>query len=370
MPMRIRAVVVPRRWRIVLAVVLAAALSALPTDYYLLLPGVTTEMAPMVEVEGGGESPTGSFLLTSVYTRKALGITYLIGAFHPGIELISQDKLIPEGWDIERYQQHLRELMQASHDTARVVALREAGYPVRTLGEGVKIIAVLEDSPAKGLLQEGDTIVSLEGELVFMAEDLVTLVQERKPGDQVKLVVKRPGRPEAVEIVVPTTSHSEAPGRAALRILISSLDWKAELPREIKVNTADIGGPSAGLVLTLEMIDQLLPQNLTGGWQVAGTGTISLRGAVGPVGGVKQKAISARKSGAEIFLVPVANYEEALAGGGRALRVVPVRNLEEAMAFLRALPPKPAAEDANPGGKGREREREGDPLREGKSLRD
>jgi PDZ domain-containing protein len=246
--------------------------------------------------------------------------------------------------------------MMTSQQVATAVALEELGYDVVT-GTGATIDAVSEGLPADGLVAEDETIVAIDGQEVELWEDVVRLVSAHAPGDTVALTVEGAdgatrevaaplvSRCDALEIDIAQAKEEngeppeqqqcteELAASPVFGVIGTTRDLDLQFPVDVTIDAGDVGGPSAGLAFTLGVLDVLTAGDLTGGTKVATTGTMSLDGTVGPVGGVRQKTAAARGAGVELFLVPSAEYEEAAANAGD-MQVVAVDTLDEALAEL------------------------------------
>ncbi len=260
---------------------------------------------------------------------------YLYGMCHPSLDLRPIDSIFPPDMTPDEYNKLMQGWMQESKFLAQTIALRRAGYEVPIASDGVEIVDFMAGSQAKGILQKGDIIKAVEGRNVNLAEEVVEYIQEREIGQKVKLTVQREATSREVEVL--TTSNRDEPDKAALGVYVHTLNWHPLLPLEIKIETGPVIGPSAGMMFVLEILDRLLPESLTGGHKIAGTGTISIDERVGGIGGVKQKVLAAENSGIKYFLVPAENYAEALEAAAQ-IKIVPVQDLEEALIFLRDLP--------------------------------
>lgn len=321
--------------RIVALLLVGVYLAMGPTGYQLLRPGSAENLSAIVQVEGG-RVKQGNFYLLTVSHQSASPLGLLYGLFHPSIDVQHKSKVIPPGWTPEEYNEYLDRLMAESQALAKVVALRRFGYDVSIQSDGVEIVSIEEDSPAKGLLFPGDVVLAVDGEKVALAEDLVTLVQKRRIGETVALRIKRGGQEKTV--IIPTVSHTDDPDQAAVRIYVQTLNWEPALPLDVEIDVGKIAGPSAGLIFVLEIMNQLSEHDLAGGRKIAGTGTINLKEEVGAIGGVRQKVAAAEEVGAEIFFAPVENYEDAVSAA-RSITVVPVRTLSDALEYLeKSLP--------------------------------
>ena len=207
---------------------------------------------------------------------------------------------------------------------------------------GVRITAILKDSPASGQIQLGDVIQQVKGQTVTTLEELTERMKTVKPGDQVSLTVLRGGK--QVNVQAKTRPNPDDASRAAFGIQVAN-EVQYDLP--ILVNYHDYllheGGPSHGAMLALTLIDQLTPCGVTYGNHVAGTGTMEPDGSIGPVGGLEQKAYTISRTNADVFFVPVANESEAKKGAP-SLQIVPVRTLDDMMKWLKEHPKQTAGQ--------------------------
>jgi len=304
------------------------------TNYYLIKPGSVEELGEMIQVEGKAREEEGQFFMVTVAQQQANLWLMLYGIVNPLMELRPISRMIPPDMSLEDYNKLMQSMMQESKYMAQFISLRKAGYEVPIVSDGVEVIELIPGSPAENILQSGDIIKFVEGKKVNLAEEVISLVQEKKIGEQVKLTVQRERMLK--DFSIPTVPHTDFPDKSALKIYVRTKNWQPLLPLEIEIDTGPVVGPSAGMMFVLELLDRLLPENLTGGKNIAGTGTISLDEKVGAIGGVRQKVVAAENSGIEYFLVPEDNYEEA-AGVARKIKVVSVATLDEALVFLRNL---------------------------------
>ncbi len=304
------------------------------TGYLLVLPGSAEDMSRFVSVAGYDENDTGCFFLVTVMQQPASPLLMLYGLLNPNVDLEAQRQVIPPGMDPEEYNKFLLNWMAETQNMARVVALRHLGYDVPIESDGVEVINVGGDSPARGILIPGDVILAADGEKVFLADDLVSTVQLRPVGDPVTLLIEREG--EQKSVTISTSGHTDAPEKAAIRVTIRTINWQPRLPVDIQIETGQISGPSAGMMFVLEILNQLDPRDISAGRLIAGSGTINLREEIGPIGSVRQKVVAAEKAGAEYFLVPRENLAEARQGAKEIL-LVPVNSLSEVLEFLSNL---------------------------------
>lgn len=314
---------------VVLMVAAALAQWILPNRYWIVSPGVAIPLDSMVSVEGYAFRSEGSFLMSAVSTRPAT----LIGTV---FALIDQDSVlvpasVPYGQISDMYERTMQALMKESQLIAAAVALRHGGYPV-TIEGTVRVVTILESSPAVGLLKEGDLILEVDFVQVSSAESAVRMIRQRSEGADVILTVEREG--DRIALTMPTTliMTSEGQEYPGIGVLIEPIQTY-EFPFSVTIDADSIGGSSAGLMFALEIRDRLDEQDLTGGMMVAGTGSIDIAGSVGAVGGVPQKIVAAEKTGADVFLCPIDNLEEALAVSTE-MTIVPVRDFANACEWL------------------------------------
>jgi Lon-like protease len=203
----------------------------------------------------------------------------------------------------------------------------------------VVVGSVLKGAPAQGKLHAGDVIKAVDGHPVSQSADVAKLVTKHKPGqDVVFTVIPAKGGATTSTVATGTATRSvtirtekASDGRAIVGI---DAEEAHSFPFKINIQLADVGGPSAGLMFTLGLIDKLTPGDLTGGEFVAGTGTMDDNGSVGPIGGIALKIIAARDAGARYFLTPKANCGEAAHDTPAGLRLVKVNTLKDALAAL------------------------------------
>lgn len=304
------------------------------TNYILFMPGSAEALRPLITVEGAEKDLRGQFYMVTVNQRRANLLTLLYGYLHPHIEVRQLVEVIPKGMTQAEYRELLNRWMNESKMLAKLIALQKTGYEVEFKSVGTMIVGFLDGSPAQGILKEGDYIVAVDGKEVRLADEVISAVRDRQIGEAVDLTILRDG--EEHEVTVITTTNPGAPDYPALGVYIHTLYSEPIFPVEITMETGKVGGPSAGLMFVLEIIDQLTPGDLTGGHKVAGTGTIDLDENVGRIGGVFQKVIAAEREGAEYFIVPEGNYDEARQAA-RRIKLVPVSTLQDALDFLESL---------------------------------
>jgi Lon-like protease len=318
-----------------------------PMPYMVLSPGPVVNTLgtlggkPVITVTGATTYPTdGRLDLTTVsesggpYGR--VSFTHVLGGWiDPSVAVVPTAVLYPSNETQQQVEQENTADMLQSQDDAVVAALRHLGLPVTLT---VTVESVTAGGPSDGHLKEGDRIVSVDGTPVSTGAEVRTAVGKHKPGDTVTFVVERSG----AQVTVPVVAGS-APDDAS-RAMVGFLPRDGYTsPITVTVNVEDVGGPSAGLMLTLGIIDKLTAVQENAGAHVAGTGTIDADGKVGPIGGIRQKLAGARDAGATVFLVPSANCAEALMHVPDGLRLVKVTDVDDALSGMAsAVAGKPA----------------------------
>lgn len=333
-------------WVLALIVALVGLSFFIPTNYYVTRPGSAIELGPMIDVEGGKKDETGAFMLTTVRMGEANLAWYVYANLSPDAELMPKELVVSKGEDNEDFVRREQAVMDNSQKIAEAVAFRLAGYEVKVEKEGVWVMGTLEGLPAKKVLKIGDIITAVDGVRTAEAKDLLQALASKKAGDQVEITYTRDGQEAKTVVTLVPLPESKSVGIGVRP------DNKQQIviPKKVTIASQGIGGPSAGLMMALEILDQLdTAKDLTKGYKIAGTGTISLDGTVGRIGGINHKVIAADKAGAEIFFAPqdtpdaTSNYQEALATAkriGTSMQIVPVKNVVDAIAYLDGRKPK------------------------------
>lgn len=316
------------------------ALELQPECYVSLHPGPTRDTLSIVRIQGETVTEsTGALLLTTVAVDNDLGVLqWLRGLFSTEISEVPRDLIYPSGADQREATQHNAALMHASQLDATIAALRHRDLEVDDGFDGAEVVQLSSPTAVDGdQLQPGDVIVAVDGRSTTTSGAVAAAVARHDPGGRIRLTVEGPSgrRRVAVELI----ENPEAPGEALLGVVLLSY---LELPVDVRIDAGSIGGPSAGLMFALSIVDLLDPVDLTGGEVVAGTGTITRSGRVGPVGGIRQKflgALSPREGpAASVFLVPRDNLPAAQqVPVEREIVLVPVDTLEQAVTGLRDL---------------------------------
>jgi PDZ domain-containing protein len=338
------------RWPWVLGIIAALGIvisllgAVIELPYYAISPGGARPTEPTVIVDGATAYPSGEELLFTTVTlsqRRINGWEWLQAEVDDSIDLVDAD-LIEGGHSAEENQQINQQLMDESQDVAVIVALEHLGFDVVD-GTGATVTDVIEGYPADGHLAAGDTVIRANGDPVERSEDLVRVLDASAPGDDLRLRVEPEDGRTRTEVITlgedprdPTHAFLGVAGSAE-KPALTTRDEQRHYPFDVSIDPGRVRGPSAGLAFTLAVLDVLTPGDLSGGHEVAVTGTIDGLGRVGPIGGAQYKAVAARAAGAEVFLVPAGEEDQAREKVGDDLRIVPVETLDDALQALADL---------------------------------
>jgi PDZ domain-containing protein len=336
----------------VLFVVLFALVLTLPVPYRVLSPGPTCNtLADSCRVDNGvykvmafdglkSADTTGHLDLTTVSeTRNRVNAFQAIKGWLTGDEVVvPETALKPPGVSEQQAnQQNVQDFVQ-SQDKATAAALCEMGFP-----EGFGVISVTSDGPSDGVLAPGDALVSVDGQPADTAGKLSALLQQETPGNSVPVVVKRQtGLDKQQKVTNLRVTLGTPPKGRPGALLGITVDTTCLAPFSVQIDLSGIGGPSAGLMFALGIIDKVgLLGDLTAGKFIAGTGEISPDGdpigTVGPIGGIQLKMIAARDKGATVFLAPAGNCSAVRDDTPSGLQVIKVDTLHHAVQYLKDL---------------------------------
>jgi PDZ domain-containing protein len=245
---------------------------------------------------------------------------------NPHEAVVPASEIFPAGQSAQQTQQQDTAQMAGSQEQATAAALTALHIRYQTT---VTVTGTQPGLPAAGVLKNGDVILSVDGTAVTGATQLTTLITAHPAGTVLHLVIQRGGAQVPVQVAT-----KESGGRPLLGIEVLE---GYKFPFSVKITIGSIGGPSAGMMFALGIIDKLTPMNLTGGKFIAGTGEITASGQVGPIGGIQQKMAGARAAGATVFLTPAANCPDTAGAVPAGLQVVKVSTLSQAITYLEDL---------------------------------
>ncbi len=310
-------------------VVLVFALNFYRLPVVALTPGPAEDVLARIKVQGSTPvyDSKGKLYLTSVGIDDDVRFyEALLDLANRDVELRPRAELFPEGDNNDEIDRENVELMDQSKTVAQVVALRELGYTVKP--SGVVVRDVVRGTPAAGKLEAGDRILRVDGREVASIDQVRAAITSHRTGERVAFLVSRDETRTSVAVRV-----AAADGQP--RVGVELRERFENLPVKVSIETENIGGPSAGLMFALSIIDRLTSEDLTGGRRIAGTGEISVDGEVAPIGGVAEKLVAARRQGATIFLIPRDNCPDVRGRVPAGLRLVRVATLDDALRFLR-----------------------------------
>lgn len=318
-----------------------------PLPYYVESPGATINLKELITVNDQQDKASGSFSLTSVDIRKATGFLAVKAKLSKFEDLISEEELTG-GATNEEYNQMQRYYMESSQNAAIEQALKLAKLPYEMEFKGVYVMSVEKNSNFYGKLSVGDTVTKVDGQSFKSAEAFMEYVKSQKVGDTVSITYLHNGTEKETSgklIKLPTDK------KAGIGITLTD-HTAIKSDTQVTIDSGSIGGPSAGLMFTLEIYEQLTGKNLRQGKEIAGTGTINSAGEVGRIGGIDKKVASADQAGVEVFFAPddeiskemkkeypelQSNYEEAKKAAkelNSSMKIVPVKTVQDALDYL------------------------------------
>lgn len=316
-------------------VVFGVLLAVVTVPFVSLGPGPTFDTLgevdgkQVVEIEGTQTHPTtGHLNMTTVSQRDDLTLGEALSLWVSGQEqLVPRDLIYPPGKSRDEVDKANNADFKTSEDSAQYAALGYLKYP-----EAITVATVTDPGPSAGKLKAGDAIDAVDRTPVANVEQFTSLLKNTKPGQVVTIDYRRKNEPPGVAEITLGTNKDRDYG--FMGVAVQDAPWA---PFTVDFNLANIGGPSAGLMFSLAVVDKLTTGDLAGSTFVAGTGTISVDGKVGPIGGITHKMAAARSAGATVFLVPAKNCYEAMSDVPSGLKLVKVETLASAVDALHAM---------------------------------
>ena len=310
----------------------------LPVPYVILSPGPTLNTLgkdqtgkPLITITGHTVYPTSGHL-------NMVSISYVGGPGHqfnvftalrawldPHEAVVPQTELFAPGQSQQQVTQQDQVEMTGSQESATAAALHQVGIAYKTVAE---VVSVKQGLPAYGKLKPGDLITAVDGQPVTGTTRLTALIKAHA-AEPITVTFRRGGTTQHTQLTA-----EQVGGRPILGVVVQD---QYQFPFTVTIQIGQIGGPSAGTMFALGIIDKISPENLTGGKFIAGTGEISANGAVSPIGGIQQKMIAARDAGATVFLAPAANCSDTRGAVPAGLRVVKVSTLSGAVSALQNI---------------------------------
>ena len=323
------------RKAIVVFLIALMPMGLITTEYYFMSPGPPYQW----EIDyGNNENYTfeGNLFQLTVRRDEANVFVYLWSLINDSYDLYPREVILPDGVTPQELSEISIQNMRTSENVAIAVALKNIGYEIESKGDGVAVVGLLEDSPVKDKLKKGDLINSINNTDIYSATEFISTLRTYSIGETVSIGLLREidGIKEQIYIKTTLIEHVEYEGEPMVGFLATTVNERFDFPFEIDIKTGSVGGPSAGLMMALNVYNNLIPEDITNSKIIAGTGTIEIDGSVGPVGGVKQKIIAAKRAGAELILVPVANFEEAQPFETDKTAIIAVDSFDEALAVI------------------------------------
>lgn len=322
-----------------------------PLPYYIEQPGSTIDLKELITVNDKQDTRSGEFALTSVGIRQATPLRYLMAKQSAFEEVLTKEEFYGEATSQE-YDQMQAYYMESAQNNAIQEAFSLAQQPYTLNYEGVYIMSVDKQSDFYGKLAVGDTVIKVDGQRFDSSQAFMDAIQAKTVGTTLTITYLRDGKEQEATGKLILLSATKKPGIGISLVDHTTVD--TSIP--VTFHVENIGGPSAGLMFTLEIYEQLTQQNLRKGYKIAGTGTIDEDGTVGRIGGIDKKVASASKAGFQFFFAPddtltkdelasdpnlKSNYEEAQAAAktlGTTMKIIPVKTVQDALEYLQKLP--------------------------------
>ncbi len=313
-----------------------------PLSYYVSKPGMAKELEPIIEVANGYDGK-GSFMLTTIRMGKANIYSYALAKLSKYQVIYSVEDIRREDESEEEYNVRQLHMMDGSKSNAIELAYTKADIPINYRFKGIYVLHIVPNMPSDGKLEPGDRVTKIDEKKFKSMDQFIEYISGKKAGDKVEVTYVRDGDTNTVSI--PVQPFAEEKSKVGIGIGLVD-DKEIVVDPKVSIDSKEIGGPSAGLMFSLEIYNQLTKTDFTKGYKIAGTGTISNEGTVGRIGGIEQKILAAEKAGAEIFFAPSengakdSNYNAAVKTAKdieAEMKIVPVDTFDDAIAYLKKL---------------------------------
>jgi len=339
-----------------IGVVVLYLLFFMQLPFFIFMPGTAEAVGPMVQIKQGADAEAGSLMLTTVRVTDANVLNYTAALFNKYQEIQRKESVFREGESESEYSQRQEYVMLTSQASAIQAAYSKAGVPFHIKHEGVMVLKTVAGMPAEQVFKPGDVLLQVDDKPIGESDELIQYVSAKKAGEQVKLAFKRGDKELSQTLalqLLPQEAGDQSAPRAGLGVVPADMQAVEadDAQKQISIQAGEIGGPSAGLMFSLEIYNQLTPGDITKGHRIAGTGTIEADGTVGVIGGIQHKIVAADKAGAEIFFAPkdltledgsqIRNYSDAVARAqeiGSKMKIVEVSTMDDALRYLQELP--------------------------------
>ncbi|MDN6195976.1 MAG: PDZ domain-containing protein [Atopostipes suicloacalis] len=340
---------IPKWFRKLLFFIILLFMFFFPLPFYLEVPGSIFPLSDMVEVDHQYEELSGEYYITTVGVKQATPVT-IFQTFLPYHDLVSESKLLGNLDNFENYNRIQKYNMNHSINSAIKVAFDAAGKSYDLDYKGVYVLQVIEASDFFAKLEVGDIVESVDGQKFQSSAKFMDYIGNKNVGEKIRLEVKRAGE----EIDISGNLIELENGASGIGIALTD---NSEIVTEpsVQIHSADIGGPSAGLMFAIDIYTQLIDKSLSKGYRIAGTGTIESDGQIGRIGGVEKKIVAAARENVDYFFVPddepqsgekklnstyQSNYDLAQETADKintGLMIIPVKKFQDALDFLNAL---------------------------------
>ncbi len=319
--------------KLALLLLVAFLVGYLPTGYYCRFPGRIISLNDRVIYNN--KTVENSFHMTTVTSVRASLPILIFGHIAPNVEVVPKSRVIPEGWTSKEYELYSSYLMKNSHNDAKLAIASLLNLEYEEINSSAYILRTIEGSPAYNILSSGDIIVQINDDSINSTNEAREVIKALNPFQEVSMVIKRDEEILTKNLVLASTND----GTAYLGVTIIELDKVVNIKEHlIEIVTGNITGPSAGSMLTMEILNKMGYISIPDGIKVAGTGTINYKGEIGAIGGINQKIVAAHRSGVDIYFMPKVNLKDIYVDYDKYenLTVVPVNYLYEIIDYFQS----------------------------------
>jgi PDZ domain-containing protein len=297
--------------------------------FYSLGPGPAREVEPLIQVTGHPEyQSSGRLVMTSVRFRQLTALGAFFAWLDPAQTVVPRKDLFSPGeTQTEEHQRAISQMDQSKLDATSVALSDLTGYP-KEHRPGALVEGVVAGCAADGVLYPGDLIQAIDGRAIGGAAQASKLIESAPSGSTLTFDIRAGGERQNVDLVRAPCGEKNEP--------LVGVSLISNFPFGVRIESGDVGGPSAGLMWALGLYDLLTPGDLTAGRTIAGTGQIGLDGTVYPIGGIEEKVVAAEHAGASVFLVPKENFDAARSAAGDGIHLVPVSSFQDALNYLQS----------------------------------
>ena len=315
--------------------IIISSLSLIQTEYYFMSPGPPYQW----DIDFGeikNYQFDGSLFQLTVRRDEANLLIYLWSMVNDSYDLYPREVILPDGVTPQELSEISIQNMRTSENVAIAVALKNLGFDITSKGDGVAVVGILDDSPVRDKLKKGDLLISINNKSISTATEFISTLRTYSIGETISIGLMREVDETKKDLSIETTliEHVEYEGEPMVGFLATTVNQRFDFPFEIDIKTGNVGGPSAGLMMALNVYNNLTQDDITNSLIIAGTGTIEIDGSVGPVGGIRQKVIAAKRAGSQLILVPTANFKEASPFSTDETAIVAVDSFEEALKVI------------------------------------